>query len=90
MARYLSVPQWLRWTLSYPMLALDTQLPNGYVGRQDSQLTLRAIACGFLQDGHYGVPTVCIPSGIGEFTSRGRITIRSSKPSFLPTNVFKD
>ena len=45
--------------VAFPMVALDTQLPNGFVGRQDSQLTLRAIACGFLQDGHYGVPTVC-------------------------------
>ena len=36
MARYLSVPQWLRWALSYPMLALDTQLPNACFGRQAS------------------------------------------------------
>ena len=34
MARYLSSTQWLRWTLSYPMIALDTQLPNDCVGRQ--------------------------------------------------------
>ena len=34
MARYLSSTQWLRWTLSYPMLAWDTHLPNGFVGRQ--------------------------------------------------------
>ena len=43
MARYLSVTQWLRWTLSYPMLALVVKLPNGYVGRQASQLRLRSV-----------------------------------------------
>ena len=43
MGRYLSVPQWLRWTLSYPMLALDTQLPNACVGHSAILFTRRIV-----------------------------------------------
>ena len=43
MGRYLSVPQWLRWTLSYPMLAWDTHLPNGCVGHSATQFTRRIV-----------------------------------------------
>ena len=43
MARYLSSTQWLRWTLSYPMLAWDTHLPNGCVGHSATQFTRRIV-----------------------------------------------
>ena len=54
MGRYLSVSQWLRWILSYPMLAWDTHLPNGCFGRRafPIEAEIRPAAIPIVQNTH--------------------------------------